>query len=350
MNPGFASSRADSRPTTVSPCAKPIASGVLSFTTTAAQATRANRVANMLIGELAENTGGSPWDEECRLIYSAAEWRKQRVDTWQDDVPDVRTQITMHSFREEDGLVRIVSLGMRKFGQPDLSIRGIASDGSRNVGHLLNICMQSLLEGRRPSSRKLELNLDELRHGGIRNSSLEARLPGAAKRIEIEFRVAKPEAGDPDNRLWTPDYPSSDAPTAAERIHEAVLGLFGDTDRTQYISSGSPQMKAASERARARFFELEATFRKGLAFNERLLVKAPFKVSEGDEYMWVEVIEWQASSVTGILVNDSDHDPKLRHGRRVTLPFSAIYDFVFYKRDGTEEGNETGKVLERQKH
>ena len=63
--------------------------------------------------------------------------------------------------------------------------------------------------------------------------------------------------------------------------------------------------------------------------------------------MWVEVTGWQKAAVEGVLTNDSYYDKTLRYGKRVTIPFEKIYDYIHYKSDGTEEGNETGKVLAR---
>jgi uncharacterized protein YegJ (DUF2314 family) len=63
--------------------------------------------------------------------------------------------------------------------------------------------------------------------------------------------------------------------------------------------------------------------------------------------MWVEVVKWGAKDLDGILANDPFYVKKLHDGSRVTVRLDDIYDYLLHKPDGTEEGNESGKVLER---
>ncbi len=86
---------------------------VLQFSSPHSRLLVANKAACELVAELAEGTGGNPWDDECRLIYSALAWRGSRVATWQGDIPDMREHVTMHAYRTPD-LVRIITLRMRK--------------------------------------------------------------------------------------------------------------------------------------------------------------------------------------------------------------------------------------------
>lgn len=87
-------------------------------------------------------------------------------------------------------------------------------------------------------------------------------------------------------------------------------------------------------------------FREGLEPNERLVVKVPFEAQDQTEFMWVEVTGWRAESLEGVLMDDSRFDEKLRVGRRLAVELTKVYDYIHYKADGTEEGNETGKVLD----
>lgn len=104
-------------------------------------------------------------------------------------------------------------------------------------------------------------------------------------------------------------------------------------------------MAAASERARKAFFAQEERFRRGLAPGEHLLIKAGFKAADQTEFMWVEVTKWKKDAIEGILSSDPYYVKKLRAGMRVTVALADVYDYILYKPDGSEEGNETGKVL-----
>ena len=307
---------------------------------------RVNRLANTLVARLAEDTGAIPWDEECRLMYSPAEWRKRRVDNWQGDIPDVRGQVNMHAYRDPE-LVRIITLGMRKFNLPDLVMTGVTTGFSRSAGNTVNACAQFLLEGRKSEGAKLQLDFTKIRHEGVRQYEQAAPMKGATGRALVAFRNAAPQEGDPANRLWGLDFPEMKAATVTERQGLAFAALYGSEDKVLGSKKGDPEMLEASARARKDFLALEGTLRKGLQPNERLLVKKGFIFGDDTEYMWVEVLRWHERSLEGILANDSIYDDKVRHGQRVTVEFDDIYDYLHYKPDGTEAGNETSKVLLR---
>lgn len=41
--------------------------------------------------------------------------------------------------------------------------------------------------------------------------------------------------------------------------------------------------------------------------------------------------------------------PSGRPGSRVVIRPEEVFDYVYYKADGTEEGNETGRLMEQQR-
>jgi uncharacterized protein YegJ (DUF2314 family) len=252
----------------------------------------------------------------------------------------------MHSYRDPD-LVRLITLGMRKFGLPDLVIENVPSGESRAAGNTINACAQLLIEGAKPEGGRIEIRLGAIKHAAVR-ASLDAECFKTAERtITTRFRVATAEKGDPDNRLWRLEFPAMSGENATEKSMAAFHVLFG-VDNPLKFPNDKDAMRAASERARAAFFSKVPQFRKGLEPNERLIVKAPFKVPEGNEYMWMEVVGWKDDAIEGVLQNNSPYDESLRAGKRVTVPFDRIYDYLHYLPDGTEEGNETGKVLDAQ--
>lgn len=317
---------------------------VLGFEALPTDLLRANREANALTHRLAELTEGLPWDEECRLVYSRAAWHEKRVATWQGDVPDVRGHVNMHAYRNPD-LVRIITLGMRKFGLPDLVIAETASGGSRAAGNTVNACAQRLLEGQPFDGERFELVLADIRHDGMRASALANPLEGATGRASLHLAVTAREEGDPNNRLLVLEFPDAKGDSPLERQATALAVLYGSEDPITGRKAGDAALKAASEKARAAFFAKTPTLRKGMQPNERLVVKVPFKIEDQVEYMWVEVVGWKLASIEGILMNDSHFDKDLREGRRLSVDLMDVYDYIHYKPDGTQEGNETGKVI-----
>lgn len=317
---------------------------VLGFEALPADLLRANREANTLTHRLAELTDGLPWDQECRLVYSRAAWHEKRVATWQGDLPDVRGHVNMHAYRNPD-LVRIITLGMRKFGLPDLVIAQTPSGGSRAAGNTVNACAQRLLEGQSFDGERFELVLADIRHDGMRAVALANPLEGATGRATLHLAETPREEGDPHNPLLALEFPDAEGGSPLERQATALAVLYGSENPIIGRKAGDAALKAASEKARSDFFAKTPAFRKGMQPNERLVVKVPFKIEDQVEYMWVEVVGWKIASIEGILMNDSHFDKDLREGRRLSVDLMDVYDYIHYKPDGTEDGNETGKVI-----
>jgi uncharacterized protein YegJ (DUF2314 family) len=306
----------------------------------------ANRAAAQLLADLAEATGGRIWDDETRLLYSVDRWKSDRIDTWQDGLPDMSKHVTMHAYQNPE-LIRIITLGMKKFGLPDLVLTDLPSRQTRPAGNFLNALMQRLVEGQQPDNSRLRLMLAEIRHRAVRTRSLENPGNGAKGSALVLLRKVSPQEGDPANLLWQADFPEAKLKQTTERTLWAMAELFGSTDSIVGAKSGDAELALARERARKAFFAQEAYFRHGLPLKEHLLVKAPFSEGGQTEYMWVEVTTWHEKEVEGILTNDPYYVKRLHDGSRVTVALGDVYDYIFYKADGTEEGNETGKVLDR---
>jgi uncharacterized protein YegJ (DUF2314 family) len=318
---------------------------VLMFKAPRSSLLAANQHACELMADLADATAGIIWDEECRLFYTPATWRKKRVESWQNGIPDVTEQINMHAYRDPE-LVRVITLGMRKFGLPDLVVDSLPPSNTRPAGNAINACAQLLLEGNQPEQGVFDLDFSKIRHKQQRESALSNPGEGAKGKIQVRFSPTLPDEGDPDNGLLKLEFPTAKGTTYTEQQLDAYSQLFGATDKITGVKSGDQAMRAASEKARKAFFAKEAYYRKGLGPSEHLLVKTAFKIGAETEYMWVEVTQWNKDSVEGTLANDSYYDSSLKEGKRLTVKLSKVYDYMLQKPDGTTEGNETGKVLE----
>ena len=319
---------------------------ILRFITPRLGALVANRAACVLLADLARATNGRIWDEETRQLYSLEQWQTKRVETWQGNLPDMSAQVTLHAYANPE-LVRIITLGMRKFGLPDLVVSEIPHQHTRPFGNFLNALMQRLVEGQRPENSTLLLNLSEIRHAKARASALTNPGKGAKGIVLVSTRAVPLEPGDNQNLLWRLDFPEAKLDEVTERAMWGANELFGSTDSIVNASANDAELAAARTRARKAFFAQEARFRAGLAFKEHLLVKAPFVQSDQTEYMWVEVTSWGVHNMEGLLTSDPYYVKDLHAGSRVMVPLDEVYDYIFYHADGTEEGNETGKILEQ---
>jgi uncharacterized protein YegJ (DUF2314 family) len=127
-----------------------------------------------------------------------------------------------------------------------------------------------------------------------------------------------------------------------------MKSLYGATDKLIMAPANDEALSAAKQRARKRLPGVLQHFARGLAPNERLIVKSPFKTADGQvEYMWVEVRGWRGNAISGTLINEPYWVKGLQAGSPVTVTVEEVFDYIWTKPDGTEEGNETGPILER---
>ncbi len=126
-----------------------------------------------------------------------------------------------------------------------------------------------------------------------------------------------------------------------------LAALFGSEDSIARVRHDE-ELLAASARARSRLPELHRAFDAGLEPGEFIMIKAPFKTPSGDrEWMWVEVTRWKNSRIEGVLSNDPFEIPTLHAGQVVEVSEDDVFDYIRHHGDGSQEGNETGKLIEK---
>jgi uncharacterized protein YegJ (DUF2314 family) len=307
------------------------------------------REAQKLAAELADKSGGWVWDEVTRELYARDAWKKDRLDGWEGDVPDMPRQITIHYYATTGGRHRAITLGMGKFGLPDLVVQDAPQEQVGPIGLLLDATAQALVEGAslRPGG-ELALDLATIRHAGARKALAQVDRPDAKRSGAIVLVPAEGEEGDPDNRLAELRFPGYPGKGDLEREAAAVASIFGEwRDPVVAVSRDDPELAAVAARAQARLGALAAAFRQGLPPGESITVKAPFPSDGGSvEWMWVDVAAFGRDAVSGRLVNSPVDIKALHEGSRVDVKPKDIVDYVWLERDGTrKEGGESADIL-----
>jgi len=301
------------------------------------------RAALLLGRELAQRLGGLLWDEETRVAYSLASFQP-RIDSWQGTLPFINRHVVLHEYRDGE-LLRLVSIGMVKFGLPDVVVNDVAGSDAERVAKLIDLVLQRLVEGAAPDQQGLlRAALDEVTHAEARQWLSEDVAENAQRSVVVTLAQTAPEAGDAENRLLEIQFPGDKA-HLQERQAAAVNALFGSDDSIVYLKHDAALL-AASARARQKAMVLRERFADGPKLGEQLLVKSPFAADGGEEWMWVEVVKWQGNTISGILTDDAFNIPGLKAGGRVEVKASEIFDYLLIKRDGSREGNETEALLE----
>jgi uncharacterized protein YegJ (DUF2314 family) len=171
--------------------------------------------------------------------------------------------------------------------------------------------------------------------------------PNARRTTIVTLARNEPQKGDARNRLVGIVFPG---PSRDLQIRQTAMvdELFGSHDALKWVGHDAATL-AASARARAALLAHKARYRNGPPFGEQLLVKAPFPTPGGrNEWMWLEVVRWEGSTLHGILQNDPFEIPGLKAGARVEAQEDSLFDYLLTHPDGKREGNETSKLLKAQ--
>ncbi|NOU29352.1 MAG: DUF2314 domain-containing protein [Polyangiaceae bacterium] len=315
---------------------------VLTFSGPARDALRGYRLARAVVAALEKAAPGAILDAETRETLPRSEWGARAVHegAW---LP-VHEHIVIDVYQDGE-LLRLVTLGMAKFGLPDVSVNQVSRHDSAAMGTLVNLVCQTLLErGSLPRPGELDVSV-----AGLTNEAARAKLekdlvevPGTGT---LRLNTAEPHEGDAQNRLMEIAFPGR-----ADELQQRQSKVLGDILGAKDSIVGAKhdeKLLAASARARAELLALKPRFAKKMPDLERLMVKGPFVTSSGgNEWMWIEVVRWNGTKLEGILQNDPFEVPGLKKGARVSVEESSIFDYIYSHADGGVEGNETSKLLE----
>jgi uncharacterized protein YegJ (DUF2314 family) len=320
---------------------------ILDFAHPASMSASALRTALQLTEQVARDTNGLLWDEETREIFTPDEWHKRRLDSWAGDTPDVLQHIVIHTYKS-DKLVRAITLGMSKFGFPDVVVSDFSWSLNQSVGNLINLFAQSMVEGSvMKTSGMYDLDLRSVNNANVRQGQLATLKPNAAAIAKLSLVKGAWEDGDPRNRLVEIRFDRYPGPDHYARQEAMLRALFGSEDSVQRVKHTN-ELLEASRAANAKLPTLREAFRRGLKPGEYIQVKAPFAMPDGgNEWMWVEVTSWNGDAISGLLKNEPANIPSLHGGQMVKVSQSKVFDYIRRDADGHEDGNETGKVLKR---
>jgi uncharacterized protein YegJ (DUF2314 family) len=298
-----------------------------------------------LTDEIARRHDGLIWDQVTREAFTAEAWREGRIDTWNAAAPPVRDHTVVHAYRNGE-FVRAITLGMEKFGFPDIVVNSASWSTNTPMGNLIDLAAQTLVEkGDFDNGFSIAVDVESLANARIRDIIRASMVGDAEGRATLEFRPAEAEEGDPDNFLLELSFDAAPG-SSIEQKQEALLGRVLGLQDTVALARHNQRILEASERAREKLPALRADFNRGLEPGESIMVKAPFETADGGtEWMWVEVEEWNDNVIEGMLQNEPLNIPGLRGGSHVIVDQRELFDYIRYHADGRIEGNETGQII-----
>ena len=291
---------------------------------------------------LAEALDGFVYDETTRRIQR---WQDSPVITVPLGAPAFeRKDIVVQLFRQEDGTARALTLGLMRFGCPDLTLQGANMSAGPRLAELLNAAASKLAAGETQTPISLGL-ADVARVVGRLPAELNAT-PEGARPIELEVVAPEREEGDPDNELA--ELVPKDGSTR-EAWDSVVASIFG-VPATVTTETDDKELGDVAAHARGSLGKAIARFEAGAG---EFFVRGPFVIPPDarldggplTEMLWVAVASCDAKLCTGVLSSEPTYVTNLAAAKTTSVERAHAVDWMIRGRDGGTTGGESLRVL-----
>ncbi len=257
--------------------------------------------------------------------------------------------------------LRLVTRGLRRFGDRELVLDHVPADGSGDAACVLDAVAVALharadvptsldvatAQARGTAALAEAPTLDDDPEGPLLSVAFKGQLLADA---ELGVATAAPAEAPPAET--TDALAAVPAPVARDAEHAPVA----PADATPVAPP--PSAHAAVASTPASLAEAQAAMRarlstvvhdaltSGLPPGDAVAVSVPYPNADGTrEYLWVEVHKWQGSVLTGVVVTQPSKTKSVQRGQSVNVEQGQIFDYVWKHADGTREGNTTAPFV-----
>lgn len=215
-----------------------------------------------------------------------------------------------------EGVVRILTAGLSRWGAPDVEAAAVPNSASARVAEIVLGVAEAIANG--ATTGPVTLSRDDLARVRGSDYPADAALPEATP-VSLAVVSVHPEAGDPNDFIARITPPAGDSPLGYLDLSERFFG---------------PMLAAAPEGAAllARRGRAQRALASALArwdkSRSRLLVQLPFEIAGegGIESMWIDVTRYDARTVTGKLVDEPLVATQFARGQEVTRARDEVED------------------------
>jgi len=159
------------------------------------------KLSNQIAYDIAKSFDGALWDNETRELFDPVAWENKRLSAWEHDTPIIDKHIVIHAYKNNE-YVRAITLGMAKFGMPDIVVNDFSWSLNRPIESLIVLASQSIVEGSRLSKNSsIEINIDSLAETNYKKALKSSLIDNANSEVDVLIGDAQWEEGDPDNYL-----------------------------------------------------------------------------------------------------------------------------------------------------
>ena len=297
--------------------------------------------ATKLILDITKNHEAIIYDSETRESFTRAYWEGRR----NNNADQISKHITLHFYQNENEFCRAITLGLNKYGIPDICINNLLCSNGNEASLLINITAQLLVERKATvKEENVSLHINAIKNKEAKEYYLDQLKKNAKKKTTITLKNALWEEGDPNNSILEIAFPEINPQI---QQNEVFKELFGKNEEIIALRHDEELIKT-SEKAKEKIPDLFALFSAGLPMDTSLQMKFNFEDETGEnEWMWVEVVKWEDDTITGILNNEPYYIKNVKLGQEVKKNVYDMFDYILFLPDGSYEGNETGKIIEK---
>jgi uncharacterized protein YegJ (DUF2314 family) len=259
---------------------------------------------------------------------------------------------------DANGLGIMSTVGMDKFGLPNLELRDIPRNLVKPLGPFVHGVAQWLVmavhrqaEGSSQPPADLRLG-PEIRIGAHDIAAAMGQEPrsspeGVRGWTTCALRFLRPLPGMKQLLAITP--PGNLKIQQGVWLNTVMNDLQHVEDRIAAVKTGSETMEIAHRRAMDELPRIRQRFQAGLEPGDVLYVKHGFPTGDdGNEFMWIVVNAWTGDKITGTLANEPRFLTNIRAGETVRLSEADVFDWLLMRRDGSREGGYTSEIAMRE--
>ena len=289
-------------------------------------------IAHAAFADAASRASGWVEDLDTQLLFDAEGWRSR------DPRGPLSDWFVVEPAPMNDGTDRLhmVTRGLRRFGDFELAVDGVAPEAGTDVGWVLDAVAATLHP------------LGEVHD--------EESVDAESARGTAKLEVATPRDDDPQGPIlrvrFVGEVLVSPEPAIAAAVDVTVVSEPSAAATpipepapvlAPAPAPAAPQSLAeATARVRTDLAGLEAAWRTGLPAGDVLAVNVPMNTRFGGlEYLWVEVSRWEAGGLSGRVVSEPYEVPGVQRGDTLNFRQSEVYDYIYKRADGTKSGSLT---------
>ena len=174
----------------------------------------------------------------------------------------------IHAYKKDE-FVRAITLGMAKFGLPDVVIDNFSWGLNRNMGNVINLFVQAIAEDATlKNPGEFDLDIRTIKNPQVREPQVTTLKPNATGVARLSLKKGTWEDGDPGNRLVEITFDRGEGPDVHAKQEQIVSQAFGWEDAAKAVKHDE-ELEVASRQARLKLPTLRAEFdNKGLAPGE----------------------------------------------------------------------------------